>query len=194
MNRRDALKQTALLLGYAVSASTVAAVMNGCKAEPNASDLGNWEPKFLSKDMGRFIAEVGETIIPRTDKPGAIDAGVHSFIDQMLLNTVPAEEQEMYRSAVKSLADNCAEQMGKSFVDCNGEERKRFLEGVEKAANDASDENDPMAQVWFPLKEAVLTGYFTSEVGMKEALVYDPIPGDYLGCIPLSDVGGTWAH
>ena len=35
-------------------------------------------------------------------------------------------------------------------------------------------------------------GFFTSkEIGTK-VLIYDPIPGEYKGCIPLADVGGTW--
>ena len=80
MNRRDAIKRTSLLLGYAVSASTVAAVMSGCKADPEvvAGGLDNWIPESMTKDEGLIIAHVAETVLPKTDSAGAIEAGVHS--------------------------------------------------------------------------------------------------------------------
>ena len=35
--------------------------------------------------------------------------------------------------------------------------------------------------------------YFTSEEGAKNALAYDPIPGEWSACIDLSEVGKAWA-
>jgi len=39
----------------------------------------------------------------------------------------------------------------------------------------------------------VTIGYFTSEPGATIALRYDPVPGDYRGCVPLKDIGRGWA-
>ncbi len=36
------------------------------------------------------------------------------------------------------------------------------------------------------IKELTLFGYFTSEHVMINALNYQPIPGDFKGCIPLT--------
>ena len=47
---------------------------------------------------------------------------------------------------------------------------------------------------FYLLKSTTLLGFFTSEVGATEVLNYDPVPGNYDGCIPLESVGGkTWA-
>jgi len=32
-----------------------------------------------------------------------------------------------------------------------------------------------------------------TEVGADEELIYDPVPGDFQGCIPFEDVGRAWA-
>jgi hypothetical protein len=42
-------------------------------------------------------------------------------------------------------------------------------------------------------KELTLLGFFTSEPGATQVLQYDPVPGAYHGCVPLEEVGKTWA-
>jgi hypothetical protein len=44
----------------------------------------------------------------------------------------------------------------------------------------------------FVVREFALLGFFTSERIGKEVLVFDPIPGGYKPCIPLSEVGNAW--
>ena len=43
------------------------------------------------------------------------------------------------------------------------------------------------------LKSQALWAYFSSEEIGKNVLNYDPIPGEYLGCNPVSDVGKVWS-
>jgi hypothetical protein len=40
-----------------------------------------------------------------------------------------------------------------------------------------------------------MLGFFTSEPGATQVLQYDPVPGAYKGCIPLSEAGNgkAWA-
>ncbi|MFZ5999973.1 MAG: gluconate 2-dehydrogenase subunit 3 family protein, partial [Bacteroidota bacterium] len=42
-------------------------------------------------------------------------------------------------------------------------------------------------------KELTVSGFFTSEVGATQVLQYAPVPGAYHGCVPLAEVGKTWA-
>ena len=53
---------------------------------------------------------------------------------------------------------------------------------------------DQLKEIFPALKELVVVGYFTSEMGATEALVYNPIPGPYEGCIPMSDVNGVYSR
>jgi hypothetical protein len=43
------------------------------------------------------------------------------------------------------------------------------------------------------VKELVITGFFTSEPGATQVLQYNQVPGPFKGCVPLSEVGKTWA-
>jgi gluconate 2-dehydrogenase gamma chain len=43
------------------------------------------------------------------------------------------------------------------------------------------------------LKELTLLGFFTSEPGATKVLQYNQVPGPYKGCVPLAEVGKTWA-
>jgi gluconate 2-dehydrogenase gamma chain len=192
INRRNAIKRTALLMGYAVSASAIAGVLKGCKAEPPAGGLINWKPTFLSKDEGQLVAHIAECILPETDSPGAIEAGVYSFIDIHLKDNETAEAQQFFNKGLAELDKKTKDTFGKSFPDCTDDEKTEILKREEAQAF-KTIEADPNAKTfWFAIKELTLLGYFTSEAGSKQFLVYDPIPGDYEGCIPLDEVGGTW--
>ena len=194
INRRDAIKKTTLLLGVTVSASTIAGIMNGCKADPKAiaNGLKNWKPTYFSEPEGQLIALISECIIPKTDTPGAIDTGVYSFIDVYFKECETAQKQTEFKEGLAAFEQSCNDNKGKSFLKCNNEERIEMLKKEEAKAFEETS-TDPAANTfWFAIKELTFTGFFTSEEGSKQFLKYDPIPGDYQACIPLEDVGGTW--
>jgi hypothetical protein len=39
------------------------------------------------------------------------------------------------------------------------------------------------------MKELTLLGYYTSEVGATHELQYNPTPGRFEGCVPMSRIG-----
>jgi gluconate 2-dehydrogenase gamma chain len=43
------------------------------------------------------------------------------------------------------------------------------------------------------VKELTVVGFFTSQPGCEQVLQYQAVPGSYNGCVPLADVGKTWA-
>ena len=92
IDRREALRKTALLMGAAVSASALTGILQGCKAAPELT----YKPDFFTEDQARLISEVAEIIIPKTDTPGAKDAGVPGFIDQMLKECYKKEDQDEF--------------------------------------------------------------------------------------------------
>lgn len=195
MNRRDAIKRTSLLLGYAVSASSVAAVMSGCKADPKvlAGGLDNWTPESMNKEEGQMIAQLAETILPKTDTPGAIEAGVHSYIDIALKSLITDEDREGFKLWMSDFAQRAQSSIGKSFVDADPAERAKFLGTYEATAKEGKEKGDLLLGAYWRVKEQMLLGYFTSELGATKALIFDPIPGEYNGCVPMDEVGGMWA-
>lgn len=179
MDRRKALKTSAAILGYALSASTTAAVLNGCKADPSP----DWEPRFLDNTSAMTIDRIVEIIIPTTDTPGAKEAMVGRFIDGMLSDYATEKEQELFKSFMTGLQEKCEKGHGKPYLKLDTEQQSEMIRNMLK------EEHIGMKRLY----ELTVAGYCTSEVGGKELLVYDPIPGPFKGCIPLDEVGGIYS-
>ena len=48
-------------------------------------------------------------------------------------------------------------------------------------------------QAWFaPVRDLALGAYFSSEIGMTQALRYVRVPGKYVGCMPLAPGQPAW--
>lgn len=192
MNRREALRRTAMIMGGAISAPAMLGVLKGCKAEPTI----NWQPEFFTREQGALITEVAEIIIPATDTPGAKEVGVPGFIDKMLKDVYSKQEQENFLAAMKAFDDRAKEERGDSFIDLGPEDQVAFVNKVHEEAVNAH-KTDPSQPRPFILmaKELTMLGFFTSEPGATQVLQYSPVPGAYKGCLPIEEAGNgkTWA-
>ena len=193
MDRREALKRTAWLMGGVVSAPAIMGVLNGCAAKPTI----DWKPVFLSEDHGMLVTEVAEIIIPKTDTPGAKDVGVPGFIDLMLKDVYSKEDQDRYLEGLKAFDEEAKKEYGDPFNELSGEQKAAFVKKVHDAAVEAERATTPAPKRPFILmtKELTMLGFFTSEPGATQVLQYVAVPGSYKGCIPLSEAGNgkTWA-
>lgn len=185
MKRRTAIKNSAFLLGGMLSASAVATIFNSCVA-PTAGEV--WTPHFLSVKEGQIVTRITDILIPTTDTPGAVDALVPQFIDRVLNTHTKPKQQEFVKAGFKTMEEACKAATGKSFMDCSAEESLTFLQAQEKEFIDGKGPN-----FFGLLKQTIYRGFFSSEEGATEVLMYDPVPGNYDGCIPYSEVNGTWA-
>jgi hypothetical protein len=184
MNRREALKRTALLMGGALSSSAIAGILQGCKAQPEL----NWQPAFLTEDQARLTAEIAERILPKTDTPGAKEAGVPEFIDLMLNDIYTEEEKQRFAAGLAELEQDSEQEYGDSFLDLKPEQQDALLTKYEAQAK---ENQDPEAKPFFPMmKELTMLGFFTSEVGATQFLQYVSVPGRYEGCISIEEAGG----
>jgi hypothetical protein len=192
IDRREALKKTAWIMGAAVSASTVAAFLQSCKSAP---DL-NYKPVFFTEDQARIVSELAEVIIPKTDTPGAKDVGVPNFIDLMLKECYKEEDQKSFLEGLAKFDADAKAAYGDSFIYLKPEQKLEFVKKANEAAI-AEVKKDPAAKRPFILtaKEMTMLGFFSSEPGATQVLQYVAVPGSYKGCIPLSEAGNgkTWA-
>lgn len=193
MDRREALQRAALVLGYAISAPVMVGVLNGCKATPDAG----FQPAFLDPAQAALISELAEIIIPKTDTPGAKDAGVPAFIDLMLKDCYPAEEQKRFLTELGAFDAAAKAAYGSEFVSCSEDQKKEYVTKVHQEALAAvRSENPPKDRAFILMvKELTLLGFFTSEPGATQVLSYVSVPGSYQGCVPMGSVvkdsGGT---
>lgn len=189
MERRDILKASAIFLGYGLVGGTSLAVLNGCAADTSEG----WKPSFFTEDQIAMLAEVAERIIPRTDTPGAKDALVHRYMDEAVINNFDQDEKEMIKTGISTFDELAKEKYKKKFVQLTTEEMDAVIQQTADDAKLAKANGDDGPQLFTEIRSMVAAGYFTSEVGATQALVYLPVPGPYEGCIPLSSVGGTYA-
>jgi hypothetical protein len=190
MNRREAIERTALILGYAISAPAMMGILNGCKATPELA----FKPVFLTEEQARLVGEIAEVIIPKTDTPGAKDAGVPAFIDTMLKDVYKQEDKDKFIAGLNSFNEEAKKSAGSDFVDLDPSKQVEFFKSVHDPAV-AGFKTGEIKERPFVLmiKELTCLGFFTSELGATQVLQYEAVPGAYRGCVPLAEVGKTWA-
>ena len=195
MNRRDILKSSALFLGYAVSTAALSETFMACSKEAQL----DWKPTFLSNSQAASMAEITETILPKTKTPGAKELGVPQFIDKMLKDLLSAEEQKDFLAGLEKLEEDCDKAYGKSFVECTPQQRQEFLTKLDTEAEKLPPSvwgirlAPPSPTPFFRrVKELTLLGYFTSQKIGKEVLSFDPMPGGYIACMPLAAGMNAW--
>ncbi|HTE30356.1 MAG TPA: gluconate 2-dehydrogenase subunit 3 family protein [Chryseolinea sp.] len=193
MDRREALRRTAWIMGGVVSAPAIMGVLNGCTAKPTL----DWKPVFLSADQGLLVGQVAEIIIPKTDTPGAKETGVPGFIDLMLKEVYSKADQDSYLEGLKAFDESAKKEYGDRFIELSAEKQSAFVKKMHDQAVQADRETKPAPKRPFILttKELTMLGFFTSEVGATQVLQYEAVPGAYKGCVPLSQAGNgkTWA-
>ncbi len=192
IDRREALRKTAMMMGAAISASAFAGLMQGCKTTPELT----YVPQFFSEDQGRIVMEVAEIIIPKTDTPGAKDVGVPGFIDTMLKDCYKKEDQDRFLTGLTAFDEEAKTAYGDSFIYCEPEQQVELVKKTHDAAVAEAKENREAKRPFILMtKELTLLGFFTSEPGATQVLQYEAVPGSYKGCLPLSEAGNgkTWA-
>lgn len=178
MNRREALSRAAVLLGGAVSSTTLAALMAGCKADPNATVA---VPSYLTKAQNALLHELCDLILPKTSTPSATQAGVPAFIHAVMQDCVPPPEREAFLTGLRQLDEEAS-----GFTKLSALEKQSFLKKLDTGARATGDDASPSQSTWRKLKELTVVGYFTSQTGAEEVLEYVPIPGKYEPCIQLT--------
>lgn len=188
IKRREAIKRTAWIMGGVLSAPTIAGILNGCTPKPELT----WTPSFFNEDQARLVMEVAETILPKTDTPGAKDLGVPGFIEEMVSIVWDEEKRNDFMQGLTQLNDACKKEMGTDFVSLDATKQKAFCKKKDEEAKTAPWEDKP---VFWSLKELTIVGYYTTEHGATEELQYIAIPVEQHGCLPLSETGNgkTWA-
>jgi hypothetical protein len=130
---------------------------------------GHW--LYRTPDLGllyhykSLIAELAETIIPRTNTPGAKDAGVPELIIRMIKESTPAGAQHRFLQGLEEVAAYARSQYGQSFFDCSVEQRHNILAHFEKKDRPVSGIAGKLFSRLFgdaffvTLKKCTVTGY-----------------------------------
>ena len=186
LNRRDTLRGLALAVGVASTGWAERALAAGAPA-PALS----WTPTALTADQARLIDVVAELIIPATDTPGAREAGVPQFIDRAVGDYYDKGQVDQLLGGLARMDADARAAHGDVFVALTPQQQVTLLTAYDQEAGIARGQGQSH---FFPaLEDMVTVGYFTSEPGATVALKYEPVPGAYHGCVPMSEIGRGWA-
>jgi len=191
MNRRDAIARVSLLLGGAILGTE--AFLSGCTNAPDKK-IGGAGANFSNDDIA-FFDQIAETILPKTDTPGAKDAKVGEFMARIVKDCYTDKDQKIFLDGMQALNDASQKKNGKSFMDSTPEQQHDLLVDLDKeqkAFMDKKGKDDPSHYVRM-MKELTLWGYFTSEPGATKALRYVAVPGKWEGCIDYKKGDKAWA-
>jgi len=210
MDRRKALKNMGLAMGYTVAAPTLISIMQSCQGEP----VLEWTPDFFTKDQGAVLTKLVDIILPKTDTPSASEVQVNLFIDRFINEVADQERQDFVKMSMGRFLEKATKDAGKeNAADLSVEELEKTLAAALKKATKEEEVtnmeamkayheaiaegkeallDDTIAANTFAndLRGMTIMGYKTSEYVGEEVLAYLPLPGEYIGCGDVQELTG----
>ena len=118
MNRREALL---LLAGTAALPESLKAMGRAVHARVRAGTL-----RTFTAHQNETVATIAELIIPKTDTPGARDAGVPAFIDVMVADWGDDEQRQMFTTGLANVDERSRTAYEKNSSAARRSSRVRF--------------------------------------------------------------------
>ncbi|MFS4466426.1 gluconate 2-dehydrogenase subunit 3 family protein [Maribacter sp. 2210JD10-5] len=209
MDRRKALKNMGMALGYTVATPTLVSIMQSCKGEQAIE----WTPDFFTKEEGKVLTTLIDIILPKTDTPSASEVQVDLFIDRFVNEVVEKENQDFIKMSMDKFMDKALKDAGKEKIaDLSAEDLEpvlasalkvtkekevahfdminKYHEDVEQGKESVLDDEVSRFAFANNLRGLTIWGYKTSEYVGEEVLAYLPVPGEYKGCVDVQELTG----
>jgi hypothetical protein len=188
-NRRSALK--------GLVAISAAGALAACRNETDVNggglkkaDLAFAEPgAFFNDAEMAFLSSLAQTLIPKTDTGGAVEAGVPAVLQDLASEWGDDAYRLYWRAGLRDLSENFQTESGQEFVKLSAAQQQNLLSKYDTKVFDGKIKN----QYYRDFKRTVVEAYYKSEIGASEELAYEAVPGDWIGCVPLADFPKTWA-
>ncbi len=140
--------------------------------EANATSLN--EARSDSRhDFANYLADL---VLPRTASPGAASANVGAFV----LLALDHQMGGLTPQFLSRVHDYLKLQAGGDFMQVPRARAESLLEALDKNAYAQREPAvDTVEHAWRRIKAAIVAGYYTSQIGASEELVYEPVPGRF---------------
>lgn len=191
MERREVLKMMAASIGGSVALPpSVFAKM----AEPfDPAQLGFFRPAQRAQ-----VAMIAEAIIPKTDTPGAIEAGVPGWIEVIVKDCLEPLDQQIIIDGLAELTLRCQKEHGTTIDKLSAEDQVAFLTAMDRETK-AQRRKAAKEHGWQPrtfleqFKELTKFTFVSSELGATQALEYMLVPGKWDPAMPIKPGQKAWA-
>lgn len=175
MTRREALRNCFII-------TIGATVIPSCLQKDKASiALKNIE---ISGDQEKLIAELSETIIPKTDTPGAKDLYAHLFVLKMVDDCYEKKDQQQFVKGLGEFEKLSKKKFDKSFIELSQPQRVQLVTEVNNNNNNKVD--DDVTYFYKAVKRFTSQAYTTSKFYLTSVQEWKLVPGKFQGCIPVS--------
>lgn len=114
------------------------------------------QPAFLDQPELEFLRALVDAIIPRTDTPGASDAGVPAMIDRRL--AANPQLAERFRAGMKAFEAGARSRFEAAFAALSPQQQMELLTPLTE---------DPFFRM---VKDMTVDGYYTSKEGLVDEL------------------------
>ncbi len=182
INRRDSLK--ALLIG-SVGATTLTLGVTGCKEEIEVplvetnkgygritSEIAHDErleaqgPFFTSVELS-LIATLCDLVLPATPTAGSATAAeVPAFID-FIVKDLPYHQIPI-QGGLMWINGESNKRYNKIFEDCSSNEQKQILDDIAYPSTEKTQQFDAGRKFFNKFRGLVLTGYYTTKIGIDD--------------------------
>ncbi len=187
LNRREALARIAVLMGGAV-------VIGGSTYLSGATVAGKAPTREFTAEDIALLDEIGDTIIPTTNTPGAKSVKIGAFIVMMVTDCYEDANHAIFLEGLTAINDAARAKCGKDFMAASATERTALLnelDAAQKKHQAAKAKNAPV-HYFRMMKQLTLLGYFSSEVGVTQAMRFAEVPGSYDGNAPYKKGDRAW--
>ena len=130
---------------------------------------------------------LSERVLPTTDTPGAIAAGVPEFIEKLLADWALPDDRKPILAGLDAIEARSQSDYGVAAAAATPEQQDVLL-------TLAMEGGLPGGKDFFEkFRQLVITGYFTSEIGITKERKYVPVPGRYDGAYLYSEVNRVFS-
>ncbi|VVS96566.1 Gluconate 2-dehydrogenase subunit 3 [Sphingomonas sp. EC-HK361] len=186
IDRRTALAGVAALFGTTLFAPIArAAGLVGKDLRPVVSE-GPPSVQVFTAPQRALMTALSERVVPTTDTPGAIKAGVPAYIEKLLADWALPEERVPILAGLDAIEAKCLQDYKVPTAQASAEQ----LDALLTAAMNAQFAGG--ADFFEAFRQLVVTGYYTSEIGMTQEQEYLPVPGEYHGDYLYSKVNKVY--
>jgi gluconate 2-dehydrogenase gamma chain len=174
VSRRDALKKIAVSGAAAATAPfwaqglLSAAEQHAAHYQAGVGRAAPWTPKALTAAQNEAVVALAELIVPQTDTAGATKANVNQFIDAVLADASPADRQK-FVDGLAWIDARSQRDAGAPFAKASAAQQTALLTAL-SANRSPAPEEQPGVDFFRAIKSLTITGYYSSEVAMREEM------------------------
>lgn len=123
----------------------------------------------------RFADTLADIVIPTTDTPGASAAKVGGFL-LFALERGMSGLSLVLLERVRTVLDAAA---AGDFLGQSPARRSQLLAALDTESYADTPGSESPGYAWRRIKGVIVAGYYTSEIGASQELVFEPVPGRF---------------